>query len=1628
MRGKSRMLPTTKSATSQTPTNAVLATSNIESRTSNVKSKSQITILAPETTSHQMQNMSDEIGGPNKSTSNINNNNSKNNNNNINANDNKTIASTSGGNNVGAPGSETAAGSGSSSNGMGKSATSNNIPNVLRQTSTNSSPSNATNCNDHSNTNSNGSNVSTGISQKVDSDQPQDEVSNKKKTSIKEEDGATTGNSTLDKVSQGISVGVGVSSSGTNSTTTTITTATNNSKGSVAVATCAVKEESTDIICNLVNMKKEESFSPNLSPVGFGSICSISGSNTGQDQSTTAVKMELNSNSKDKPSSVMGLSSEDLVACSQSDTGVLSEATNPSMNVNASGSQIAGSNVLAGLGSSHGHCSVPGSSPGVLSSPINFMSGPNSTIGTTVGHCLDYMQQQNHIFVFSTQLANKGAESVINGQFQTIIAYHCTQPATKSFLEDFFMKNPMKMNKLQRQNSMGLGICNISAPGNINQASWQSPNPNTNSAQSNPINANQNANMHLNQNQTHQHPNLVSKILQQPQKAGIAGPKPQFNNQNDSNTSKRQHFADPSQVDALVNDNDLMCWETGGGSNVNNSRNNLDVSQGSSDSHAALKLLEGVESVGLVKCGDDSNIISLQGVKVPDENLTPQQRQHREEQLAKIKKMNEFLFPENDNGLNNPNSNANSKHSNDVSMSNIIMNMSSGTNNTQQIRQIQMQAQSQSSTKSDQMSAQLGSEEILMPLPIPGDVIGDIGAVISCNNGTKGSLQCGSAVASVGGGGQGLGSGSGSVVNVLNVNINSGMPCPGAATSIMANSSDIIGAFNNPNCGVGLGGGVMGANDKSNMVTQDGIPSINQMEWPKIQQQLYEERLKGNKAQCRPTAMSQCGSGVLGPCPNPNQVSVVAPPNGPTSAPSGSAPASNMQMRNSVQGPPPPYHPTPRSASVPIAAQSPNPSSPNNLSLPSPRTVGALGPPSNSPSMELATTNTSSVITSSTNASLQNSLGSTKNCFQTDAGSPSSRHRGGNNQSNIMNHLNSNPSTPLSHLSPKELEAYNSSTSQGELKGTRPSPQRSRSPSNGNNQNIIENSTESRFSSSSPSLQFNTLTQHMQANATTAMSTYKINTSNSMEISRQNCSSGGLSGQSGASVQFGARRSDNMPLNPNSANRPVPNKISQNFDPISSLAQMSQQLTSSISSSAGGINMGLGTGAADINMEHGVGMDVSGLEHMSHPSSGLGNIPNNCHSMNPLMNSMGQGQRMLNPKICNLGHSGFNATGHNGATRDGSGQLPGAAPGPGGLHGILPPGARMIGRIPVNFGQNFNPNVQVKASTPNTIQYMPVRPQGTNNSNNNGNSNSSNVRMPPSLEFLQRYANPQMATTGGGVHPMGNESASMMIGAGTIPMNMNSPNDQQQHQAHQQNKMMNNPNGINNGIGMNFFQNCQQMPGLEDDGSSTIGVPGGLPGHEMNVGMSMSMGIGQASMIRGMRPHGMRQHPGLGSRMQSPGINVNIGNRHQGQFPGTPDSLDCNDPNVSFNNVSGSCQGGNPAMFGNVSQPQQQGQSKPHHIKQIPGGMCQTQIPSSNLISNGGGSVGGTAPGSGPGAVGVSFVGPSSSDLKYAQQYHSFQQQLYATNTRSQQQQQQGGNLITMPPNVSPNPSYFVNK
>lgn len=47
----------------------------------------------------------------------------------------------------------------------------------------------------------------------------------------------------------------------------------------------------------------------------------------------------------------------------------------------------------------------------------------------------EFLQQQSQIFVFSTALANQGADAVVQSHFPSIIAFHCAQPGTKKYLE-----------------------------------------------------------------------------------------------------------------------------------------------------------------------------------------------------------------------------------------------------------------------------------------------------------------------------------------------------------------------------------------------------------------------------------------------------------------------------------------------------------------------------------------------------------------------------------------------------------------------------------------------------------------------------------------------------------------------------------------------------------------------------------------------------------------------------------------------------------------------------------------------------------------------------------------------------------------------------------------------------------------------------------------------------------------------------------------------------------------------------------------------------------------------------------------------------------------------------------------
>ncbi len=124
-----------------------------------------------------------------------------------------------------------------------------------------------------------------------------------------------------------------------------------------------------------------------------------------------------------------------------------------------------------------------------------------------------------------------------------------------------------------------------------------------------------------------------------------------------------------------------------------------------------------------------------------------------------------------------------------------------------------------------------------------------------------------------------------------------------------------------PGCGI--------PNMMGNQKNMMGAPGgMGHMEWNKMQQQYYEENKRKVPGMMDMNEMNMPGMG--------NSVNRIGPLN------------RNVNMLNI---PPPPYHQTPRSASVPIATQSPNPNSPNNptsnLSMPSPR--GSCNSTLNSP-------------------------------------------------------------------------------------------------------------------------------------------------------------------------------------------------------------------------------------------------------------------------------------------------------------------------------------------------------------------------------------------------------------------------------------------------------------------------------------------------------------------------------------------------------------------------------------------------------------------------------------------------------------------------------------------------------
>lgn len=280
-----------------------------------------------------------------------------------------------------------------------------------------------------------------------------------------------------------------------------------------------------------------------------------------------------------------------------------------------------------------------GSSSSVQPLPSNMLNK------STVPMETQYMQQQSQIFVFSTSLANRASDSVLTGQFPSIIAFHCSQPGTKRFLE----KHPLKIQQFNRQNP-AQWLNNLAQmkqnnrqmkSGNINQfggpailthpfpgpsASGPCPGPCTIHGMGSCPGSNQSMNWpSMNALGPSESCNPQQWLQQYPQ-GNMMNNHPRFHNALGVSPGEN---APMRAIGPHTHPNAMGCMPSLGSNQGNHSFPSGNHYQASLGNPA------------LMSTGG-----SLTGVKIPDENLTPQQRQHREEQLAMIRKMQQLLFPD----------------------------------------------------------------------------------------------------------------------------------------------------------------------------------------------------------------------------------------------------------------------------------------------------------------------------------------------------------------------------------------------------------------------------------------------------------------------------------------------------------------------------------------------------------------------------------------------------------------------------------------------------------------------------------------------------------------------------------------------------------------------------------------------------------------------------------------------------------------------------------------------------------------------------------------------------------------------------------------------------------------------
>ncbi|XP_063990917.1 protein BCL9 homolog isoform X1 [Diachasmimorpha longicaudata] len=1062
-----------------------------------------------------------------------------------------------------------------------------------------------------------------------------------------------------------------------------------------------------------------------------------------------------------------------------------------------------------------------------------------------------YMQQQSQIFVFSTQWANKGAEAVLQGQFPSIVAYHCSQPQTKKYLE----KHPTKMNQFRQ-----------------NPAQWLN-----------------NIAM-MKQKGQHQPPTPTFPPEQPSDLPPLDPTAPFWNDQPNLRNLNGSNAAESTLDDTNI---DVPCLgPSSPGNQPTNSQPPGNPAMGQSPN------LLGRTSPGALQP-------SLQGVKVPDENLTPQQRQHRESQLATIGKLQMMLFPEqkdDSTGLLDPAhvppagnvppvSTPGGPCSTNMEWHKLQHSFLDGKNKVGvgspgSLRGSGMVGgvpRSQGPPPPYHQTARSASVPIAIPSPNPS----------SPNNPTS-NLSLPSPRAS-------------SALNSpadcnrqFQLNAPRAGHLPGQSptsqdspTPVSQPSSSVPPSrLNHSNPGTPVSHSHLSSLSPSNTTPQKD-PQLDFPTNPPSNVEGMFCRTLQNLAQQKQQQQQQAHNapGVkeanLMPVPSPQQI----------------------QYMNTFDGQELTIQKQPNTSLKDNSLQSAT-NTTNNQDLSS-RMLPA--PLDNSNQFPGRTEGTSPTI-ESMNRGFGGSLHSphTPHTPHTPGGAPQTPVD--NKQNNNNNNNNNNNKTSASAQSSPVPMNPSLGDSMGPPRTIPASPSTKQETSSPSSKDMSQPQQQPPQQVSQQSQ----IQSQMQSQMPPQQSQAPQNPQQSQINQQNNQSNSGVPmGQMNAfpcsRPPVNVSQPDNVPLNPNNIGSRMGGMGGMNanhFDPITSLAQMSQQLTNTAASNALGNDGPM----------HGGNMMPFGGPHGMHMMQ-MGGELNGCH-LGPVNEPSDVGMCMGMPGGPPTSYSP--TTSHTGSPTIGPTKISHGMMG----HGMMPghnvpggyPGSEHV-PPPRLMGHNVGPspyngaNIQVKPSAPNTIQYLPARP---------------NVGHPPrgpsnlDLNFLQRFTNP----------PMQNMESKMSSPSVNLPYFPNGC-------------MPNNMGGPHSGMNMG---------------------PGGLPG----------MGGGPPRMDGQINsPHG-GMRPALGNMRPQPNI---MRMQHMvggGVFPGSPMDPDKVFPPDMAQQV-GNQQ--NPGMYVPGSKGSPMGLGPPPDTTQpLPPSM------------GGGSSNFKNSPFAG---------GPSMADPNYAQQFHNFQQQLYATGSRA---------------------------